>query len=251
MGAPIRFVAWNVADRFHLAAPAIQALRCLVGVFAEVRADEPSLSNLDHETDWRWVGDPGQKGLALAGFDVDLGDIDVRCHNPRFSLWAHIPDACGLLGLWSCPRSSSSANYRREINLTLDYHEPSLKAVPSIVVGDFNILPTPNDARRRGPLTSLHERFNELGYVSAYHATRNRAQELPGEELQPTYFHQWNRQKPFHLDLCFVHHSLTPRITDFEIGTYEHHVRNEHGTALHSDHTPLSLTFAPDTAEPG
>ena len=72
-------------------------------------------------------------------------------------------------------------------------------------------------------------RLSSLGIVSAYHVKRD----VPhGDEAEPTLYFQWKKEKPYHIDYCFIPHDWADRITTVEIGTYE-------AWHQHSDHRPL------------
>jgi len=93
------------------------------------------------------------------------------------------------------------------------------------MLGDFNANASFN-GKNWSQLIALTDAF---GMVSAYHYFFN---EAPGKEKQPTHFHQGRRDRPFHLDYCFVPTSWTDRIERVVVGTH----RQWHSW---SDHRPV------------
>lgn len=101
----------------------------------------------------------------------------------------------GVVGLWACPEEKGRS-YAAEVHSTIDAYEHLLRSRPWLLAGDFNLTPG-GEADGRSAVTA---RLNELGYESAYHAFHG----VNFGDEPPTYYHQFNREKPFHLDLEFV-----------------------------------------------
>ncbi len=80
--------------------------------------------------------------------------------------------------------------------------------------------------------------LDQLGSVSVYH---EHSDEDYGSETRPTYFHRRRQAEAHHIDFCFVHRSLVPRVRGFEVGTYDRWVARRDRSAGLSDHVPLIL----------
>jgi endonuclease/exonuclease/phosphatase family metal-dependent hydrolase len=73
--------------------------------------------------------------------------------------------------------------------------------------------------------------LEDCGLVSAYHAFHNVAH---GHEAHPTYRHQRNVSKPWHIDFCFVPAAWTPNVRSVEVIDGEEWSKK-------SDHLPLNV----------
>jgi endonuclease/exonuclease/phosphatase family metal-dependent hydrolase len=67
--------------------------------------------------------------------------------------------------------------------------------------------------------------------------------ERQGEESRPTTYFQWNRDRPYHIDYCFISESWMSRLNSMEVGTFE-------DWSDISDHRPLTVDVALPTPSP-
>jgi endonuclease/exonuclease/phosphatase family metal-dependent hydrolase len=135
----------------------------------------------------------------------------------------------GVVGLWACPEEKGRS-YAAEVHSTIDAYEHLLRSRPWLLAGDFNLTPG-GEADGRSAVTA---RLNELGYESAYHAFHG----VNFGDEPPTYYHQFNREKPFHLDLEFVPKEWVPAIRSVEIAPFDGWV--DPGPRR-SDHVPVTV----------
>jgi exonuclease III len=130
-----------------------------------------------------------------------------------------------VLAIWGRP-----PDYLQDVIGTLRAHADWLRAGPAVVLGDWN---TGSRLGRHRSLTRHHERLlglcGELGLVSAYHAFHRVD---PGGEPHATYFHQFRRSRPWHIDFCFVPRSWTAALLRVT-------VIDGRKWAARSDHRPL------------
>jgi endonuclease/exonuclease/phosphatase family metal-dependent hydrolase len=82
----------------------------------------------------------------------------------------------------------------------------------------------------------LSKRLTGLGLVSAYHHSHN---EPHGRETRPTYYFHWKKDRPYHIDYCFVPQAWADKIVRVEIGSYE-------DWKEYSDHRPLLVEISAD-----
>ncbi len=112
----------------------------------------------------------------------------------------------------------------------VDLYRDVIAASPTVIIGDFNSN-TIWDSKH--PIefnhSSLVRRLQELKLVSAYHYSRK---ELHGHESKPTYYFHWKKERPYHIDYCFLPESWAKDITRVEIGLFE-------DWHTYSDHSPL------------
>ena len=71
------------------------------------------------------------------------------------------------------------------------------------------------------------------GIVSCYHLHHNQIQ---GKEQHPTYYMYRHKNKPYHIDYCFVSNNFIKQLKSVEIGEYDYWMK-------HSDHVPVIITF--------
>jgi exonuclease III len=80
------------------------------------------------------------------------------------------------------------------------------------------------------------DRLKKKGISSCYHTHHGQQH---GKEEQPTYYLYRHKDKPYHLDYCFVSADLACKIQSVEIGDYDSWIR-------YSDHVPVIITFTDD-----
>jgi endonuclease/exonuclease/phosphatase family metal-dependent hydrolase len=145
------------------------------------------------------------------------------------ALGVQLANGVGVVGLWACPELKGRS-YGAEVRSTIDAFEPLLRSRPCLLAGDFNITPGGAADNRSG----VTKRLNELGYVSAYHAFHG----VDFGDEAPTYYHQFKRDRPFHIDMVFVRKEWVPAIRSVEIAPYDGWVNS---SRLRSDHVPVSV----------
>ena len=238
----LRFVAWNTSKWNQSDAAQLRELDCDLAVLCEAGASAPAttLDTANPAIAWHWKG-LNDKGLVLAGFGHEVTPLAERDNPGRYSMAATTSLGFGLLGIWSCPAKGSREPYGHQVHRAVHAHADWLADHPSIIAGDFNVSPNGIEGTRSGVLQKIWADLDELGYVSLYH---HHTGEAYGNETTPTYFHYWHEDKGFHIDYCFIHRDLLPRVTGFHVGTYREYVRGENGISRLSDHVPLVVDLA-------
>jgi endonuclease/exonuclease/phosphatase family metal-dependent hydrolase len=142
------------------------------------------------------------------------------------------------LGIWSCPSGSGAAAYLLEVRRAVNAHGRWLSGPgPRLVGGDLNVMGTGYGA---AGFRRLAGELSDLGLRSAYHAF---FEEHFGAESRATYFHHRRRDRPFHIDFCFLSADLLERVRHVEVGAYDDWVAGAAGSV--SDHVPLVVELAP------
>jgi endonuclease/exonuclease/phosphatase family metal-dependent hydrolase len=142
-----------------------------------------------------------RKGLALASLNADyhLKRLRARPHRGSAVVGAAVsgPVSFTALGVWS-----RGPRYVDDVMRTLKAYDRVLRSGPAVVMGDLNS--GTNLGVRQSP-SAGHARIvaalANVGLVSAYHAFHRVDH---GHEAHPTYRHQRNVAKPWHIDFCFV-----------------------------------------------
>jgi exodeoxyribonuclease III len=137
------------------------------------------------------------------------------------------PISFTALGIWA-----QTPHYVNDVMRTLDAYEDLLRAGPSVVMGDLN---SGTDLNKPGDPSSRHARvlakLTGLGLISAYHAFHRVAH---GREAHPTYRHQRNPLRPWHIDFCFVPEGWQKNLRRVD-------VIDGDDWAARSDHLPLKI----------
>ncbi len=169
------------------------------------------------------------KGLAVfarAGIELSLSascDPSIAVVLP---IEARGDESFNVLAIWAKPP------YAATVLRALDTYSTFLGAAPSLVLGDFNSNAELDPGRAVNHL-SVDQRLNQLGLESAYHAFFDEPQ---GGETRPTHYFLRKRERPFHIDHCYVPKSWLPWLRDVTVGGYE-------AWADISDHVPLLVSI--------
>ena len=232
----MRIVAWNLRSGTDAKWDHLVGLRPDVAILPEVsRAPKRLQADLfgSEPPFWHWVGANPAKGLAVATWGSRSGTLAAE-PGGRWSVgvrWGKVV----VLGIWSCP---TNGRYWLEVERSLEAHVRWLarRGQHAIVAGDFNVEMRVGSERRSAGMSRLFSRFAELGLISAYHHQRGQPFGLADE---PTYYHYGHRERPFHIDFCFLSKGLLERLQSVEVGSYETWI--ESGL---SDHVPVVVTLA-------
>jgi hypothetical protein len=171
-----------------------------------------------------------RKGLALASLDASyqIAPLRRRPNRGRALVAATVtgPISFTVLGIWG-----QGPRYADDVMRTLDGYRRVLRSGPAVVLGDLN---SGSNLTRQQP-SKGHARIlaalEDCGLVSAYHAFHDVAH---GHEAHPTYRHQRNVTKPWHIDFCFVPAAWLPHLRSVDVIDGEEWPKR-------SDHLPLSV----------
>ena len=233
----MRFVTWNLCAGDTEAKVARFGTPPDVAVLCEVSKTAPIASPYRSSPEWLWEGELVDRGIAIASWTTEMIRVvpSEESTQGRFSVAAHLANGMGVVGLWACP-PKTGRSYGAEIHSTIDAYEEMLCTRPCLLAGDFNITPGGSADHRNG----VTKRLDQLGYVSAYHAFHG----VDFGDEQPTYYHQFKNEQPFHIDMVFVPKHLTTAIRSVEIAPLDGWVT---AGRLRSDHVPVSVEFDLDS----
>ena len=142
------------------------------------------------------------------------------------------------MAVWS--KGGQKYRYVMGVVKAVQIYRTLFESSPTVLIGDLNsnaIWDTYHPAGlNHSALVSL---LSELGLVSSYHHFFGEAQ---GLETRPTCYLLWKKERPYHIDYCFVPASWASRIERVEIGSYDE-------WRQHSDHRPLLVDVSDHAAE--
>ena len=121
---------------------------------------------------------------------------------------------------------------RRGFTTALPRYSGFLANAPSIVLGDFNSNAS-LDYGRAVNHSAVDRKLATLGFRSAYHGFFGEEQ---GEETRPTHYFQRKKNRPFHIDYCYLPSQWLVNVTNVTVGEFS-------DWATLSDHVPLVVTL--------
>lgn len=186
-----------------------------------------------------WFGSNRNKGLGVFAF----GDLTLklkRIHKPEFRMVVPIdvksPSAsfC-LFAVWANNPDDPDGQYVEQVWKAINHYRRHLKKINTILAGDFNSNTIWDRKYRTGNHSHVVHFLRKRGIESVYHLHHRQEQ---GREQHPTLYMYRHKDKPYHLDYCFVSADLAHRIESVEIGDYEF-------WSPFSDHVPIITSFRP------
>lgn len=185
-------------------------------------------------TDIFWLGDNRHKGVAVITrnqYTIKLCstyNADFKYIIPLTLEHKNSDKEINLFVIWAMPnKEHRSKSYVGQVWGAINYYEKYFDAA-SILIGDFNS----NvfwDNERKYNHTSVVNFLQEKEIVSLYHLQNN---EQHGGEKEATFYFYKKKEKPYHLDYCFLSKHLISENTTMEIGKFEDWIK-------FSDHMPL------------
>ena len=225
----MRIVTWNCCR-----GPFARKTELLRPLAADVAVVQECARPPEESARVRWAGEKPRQGIAvLAGEGWSVEPIAFDAPLPRWIVpfRIHGPEPFTLVAVWSLPP------YSRSVVQGVEALAEVIAAGPTVVAGDFNSNPVFDRVRpTKFGYARIEAVLRDLGVESAYHAFHG---ETPGDETRPTYFHQWRREQPFHMDYCFVPRGWLPRRAGVEVGGFD-------AWAGQSDHRPVTVDVGDD-----
>jgi len=184
-----------------------------------------------------WFGSNLNKGLGIFSF----GEFRLklrRIHNPDFRMVVPItvksPDKeFSLYAIWANNPDDLDGQYVEQVWKALHYYKKHLKNKNTILAGDFNSNTIWDRKRREGNHSNVVRFLNKKNIHSSYHSFHKQEQ---GKERDATLYMYRHKDKPYHIDYCFVSGDMIERIKSVEIGDFDYWTR-------FSDHVPLMVDF--------
>jgi hypothetical protein len=138
-----------------------------------------------------------------------------------------------LVGLWTVV-SPGQPSYVGQLDRAVDWVEQLDASGPVVLAGDFNA----PISSSQGPYHGVARRLEDLGLVDAYRVSRGLTADEP--PVDPTYFHHWRQDRPFHIDHLMVPSAWSDALT-VQVGDFDTWVASRR-----SDHVPLIVEVKDD-----
>jgi hypothetical protein len=187
-----------------------------------------------------WFGDNPRQGItvkATNGYRVYALPREPDVPKFVFPVDVRGPQNFTLLAVWS--KGGQKYRYVMGVVKAVEAYRSFFESSPTVLIGDLNSNAIWDTHHRVGlNHSALISLLLELGLVSSYHYFFGEAQ---GRETRPTCYLLWNKERPYHIDYCFIPTAWASRITQVKIGTDEE-------WSKYSDHRPLLVEVADSLA---
>jgi exodeoxyribonuclease III len=202
-------------------------------------------NDIPKPTDTLWFGSNLNKGLGIFSY-TNLRFTVLDNHNQDLKMIIPISVRGGqfdftLFAIWANNPTDREGQYIEQVWKAVHYYEQLLTGTKTILAGDFNSNKIWDREHRMGSHSTVVKYLEEKGIVSTYHSFHNQAQ---GTEEHPTLYMYRHKDKPYHIDYCFVSADLAENLQDVEIGDYDF-------WCSYSDHVPVIVTFDNSKMLPG
>ena len=159
------------------------------------------------------------------------GQTYIYDHRVKHFLPCSVNNDFNLLTVWTHRNNSPNFAYIGQFWKYLQVNQSNLDR--TIIAGDFNSNAIWDLWDRWWNHSDVLKILEKHGIESLYHLKTNEEQ---GKEGIPTYFHQKNKEKPFHIDFVFSSQEFTKSLTKIDIGNFEQWINI-------SDHVPIICEF--------
>ena len=227
----MRVTSWNCQ---HLFGRGKDIDRCL-GLLSRLDADLVTLQECRrrdaHDPSIIWRGENDDLGTAVVSTSASLPIERIEIpglHPTVVPVVVHAAEPFVFVGVWTHPPFNKVA---WEAMAACKAAADDLD-LPMVAAGDFNSSPCVQ-GQERASREFMGRMRDELGLVSAYHRFHDVD---PCDEPHATYYYQRNKDKPFHIDYCFLPETWADRLTGVEVGSFEDWPQ--------SDHRPLTVGIA-------
>jgi exodeoxyribonuclease III len=184
-----------------------------------------------------WFGQNQHKGLAIFSYSNFRFKV-LDNHNEDFKMIIPIAVTGGqfdfnLFAIWANNPSDPDGQYITQIWKAMHYYDNLLSNKKTVLIGDFNSNTIWDRKRRVSNHSNVVKLLEDRGIFSTYHLHHKQKQ---GKEKHPTLYLYRHKDKPYHLDYCFVSADLIAKLQSVKIGGYKFWTK-------YSDHVPVIVTF--------
>jgi exodeoxyribonuclease-3 len=184
-----------------------------------------------------WFGTNLNKGLGIFSYGDHRFQL-LDTHNPELRIIVPIAVSGGmydftLYAIWANNPDDPDGRYIEQVWKALHHYDQQLNSKRTMVIGDFNSNTMWDWKHRRGNHSKVVKALADKEIYSCYHLHHKQIQ---GKEEHPTLYLHRHRDKPYHIDYCFVSSDMANNIESVHIGDYDPWIQ-------FSDHAPVITTF--------
>lgn len=235
----MKIITWNCNMAFRKKADVILGHNPDILIIPECEHPDKLKFSTDipKPCDTLWFGTNQHKGLGIFSYS-NFRLKPCKFHNPEFRMIIPIVVKSEklkftLYAVWANNPDDPDGHYVEQVWKAIHHYDRHLKNKTSILAGDFNSNTIWDRKYRQGNHSNVVKRLEERGIYSTYHLHHKQVQ---GKEQHPTLYMYRHKDKPYHLDYCFVSSDLADKLQSVEIGDYE-------SWKQYSDHVPVIVTF--------
>lgn len=185
-----------------------------------------------------WFGENPNKGLGIFSYTgLNLNVLNI--HNSAFKMVVPVTasdhnSAFTVFAVWANNPADKDGQYVTQVWKAIHYYKDLLENDNVILAGDFNSNTIWDRPSRKGNHSDVVAMLAGKGIHSVYHKYFKQPH---GQEKHPTHYLYRHRDKPYHLDYCFVSANLLKRLKTVEVGNFA-------DWSAYSDHAPVMATFS-------
>jgi endonuclease/exonuclease/phosphatase family metal-dependent hydrolase len=248
----MKIISWNCNGALRKKLLGLDQVDADIIVVQE--CEDPSTSTTAYREwagEYLWVGDNKNKGIgvfARHGYSIRALDWSAAFTMPGFNSpspamsWStsdlklflpfEIVGGPTVLAVWTKGGEDKAFGYIGQLWKYLQLHREDLRSRESIVIGDLNSNSVWDKPDRWWNHSYVIEELEKIDLHSLYHLQQGEAQ---GSEIEPTFFLQRKREKPYHIDYMFV-----PRD---RVDSSHLVIGDQESWLMYSDHLPLIVNL--------
>ncbi len=235
----MKIITWNCNMAFRKKAGLILAHRPDILIIPECEHPDKLVftGEMAQPSDLLWYGRNPHKGLGIFSYNNYRFKVH-RNYNSQIQLIVPIKVTGGsydfnLLAIWAHNPADPDGPYVEQVWKAIHHYRKLLTNTHAVLAGDFNSNTIWDRKYRAGNHSNVVKYLESKGITSVYHLHH---QQIQGKEQHPTYYQYRHRDKPYHLDYCFVSEGLVEKLQSVEIGDFDF-------WSGYSDHVPVIVNF--------
>jgi exodeoxyribonuclease-3 len=194
-------------------------------------------ADIPKPNDTLWFGTNQNKGLGIFSYSEFRFKL-LETYNPELKMIIPIAITDGsysftLYAIWANNPNDADGQYIEQVWKAIHHYDNQLIDKRIVLVGDFNSNSIWDRKHRASNHSNVVSFLEDKGIYSSYHLHHKQTQ---GEEKQPTLYMYRHKDKPYHVDYCFVSADMADKIQSVEIGNFDFWIK-------YSDHVPVIVTF--------
>ena len=235
----MKIITWNCNMAFRKKADFILCHKPDILIVPECEHPDKLKFNIEtlKPTDMLWFGENQHKGLGIFSYSSFRFKLR-RMHNPKLKMIIPIAVTGGkydftLYAVWANNPADPDGQYVQQIWKAIQHYHKHFTKTTTILIGDFNSNTIWDRKYRESNHSNVVKALESKGVYSTYHLFHKQIQ---GKEQHPTLYMYRHKDKPYHIDYCFVSKDILNRIESVEIGDFD-------SWSKLSDHVPVMITF--------